>query len=172
VGAWGVKAFENDTALDWISELEDEKDLLIVVEKFLDLYRENNKKKNIVIEDDLSWEVLAAAEIVAALLRAPGDSLPPSMAKWLNKKTYDRGLVSYFKDVMSADETDKSTWKEMTNEHKWNEILSRLSECAKELIDIILEKSELKEHWESSDNYENWLNEINNLKNRCSINDN
>ncbi|GMK41277.1 hypothetical protein PCCS19_43330 [Paenibacillus sp. CCS19] len=170
MGAWGVKTFENDSALDWISELEDDKDLSIVVYKFSEFNHEYQDSPAETLDSDLSSEVLAAVEIVAVLRGAPGGDIPPAIERWLKKKSYDRNLVSVFNEMMKSDAVDDETklqWKAFSKEEKWKYIVSALADDAVKLIEIILSQSELKDLWEESDKYEDWLSEVNYLKSRC-----
>ncbi len=169
MGAWGVKTLENDIALDWLAELEDEKDLSLVVVKFLNLYEEYANEE--LIDSDLSSEVLAAAEVVSALLGLPSPELSKELVKWLEKKTlYDRNLVSIINEIIKVTEFEndfKSEWKKYSKDQKWSFVLESISNYAKNSIDIILERSELKELWQETDDYANWVEEINSLKQRC-----
>lgn len=175
MGAWGVNTFDNDCALDWLSELEDEKDLSIIVDKFFEFKDDYNNGKEGSADSDLSSEVLAAAEVVAALLGSPGSVLPKSIAKWLEKKkNYDRSLISYYNHIFNSDELDddelKREWKSLSKENKWRDILEGLSSQAQEVIEIVLDNSELKELWESSENYVEWIEVVKELKQRCILN--
>ena len=73
MGAWGTGAFENDTALDWVWELEDGG--IIAIESALD---------DAVRASDLSAptdvEALAAAEVVAAATGRPLPGLSDDIA--------------------------------------------------------------------------------------------
>ena len=73
MGSWGTGAFENDTALDWVSELEDGG--ITAIESALD---------DAVRSSDLSGptdvEALAAAEVVAAATGQPLAGLSDDIA--------------------------------------------------------------------------------------------
>ncbi|SEO13068.1 DUF4259 domain-containing protein [Paenibacillus sp. OV219] len=173
MGAWGVKSFENDAALDWLSEFEDEKRLRMVLIKLLEVYLERNRNEEALIDNDLSSEAIASAEIVAALMGSPSTSeeLSTDLLKWLKKKKYDRGLVSLNTDLLNGvlTEAERASWKALSNHEKWIDTLEGLSQHAVKVIDFILEKSELMELWQSSSDYEAWINEVINLKRRCSV---
>ncbi|MFB4320859.1 DUF4259 domain-containing protein [Priestia sp. BR_2] len=169
MGAWGVKSFENDSALDWLLEFQDEKDLTKVVIKIFDFM--NECKEDEFVDSEISSEVIAAAEIVAALFGSPCMDLPPNIAKWVKKKqSYDRSLVSTFDKIVNIIYTKEEVnreWREQSKEQKWSYSLNLLSEIVIQQIDNVLEKTELNELWKSSDEYEKWIFEINDLKNRC-----
>jgi hypothetical protein len=68
MGAWGVLAFDNDTANDWAYELEGADDLTLV-ESALD---EVAAAGNCYLDADLACNALAACEILARLQGRPG----------------------------------------------------------------------------------------------------
>ena len=70
MGAWGVLAFDNDTANDWASELEEADDLSIVESAF----RELEEAAEDYLDADVASIALAACEVIARLLRNPGYS--------------------------------------------------------------------------------------------------
>lgn len=172
MGTWGIKTFENDCALDWISEFQEEKNLSLVAIKFFEVIKEAIEKPDELLDSDLATEALASAELVSALLDAPSDELPVKVIKWLEKKktTFDKGLISMFNEIVKNtdfDEDFKLIWKDYSKEEKWGFVLNCLSDYAVKSIEIILEKSELKELWLESQEYVKWVDEVNNLKNRC-----
>jgi hypothetical protein len=63
MGAWGIKALENDTALDWAAGLTDEEDASII-EEALDVIEEAGVEE---IDASEAEEALAACEVVALL---------------------------------------------------------------------------------------------------------
>ena len=77
MGAWGHRAFENDTAADWVWELEETDDLSLLncaLDSALDTTDD--------IDADIASEALAAAEVVAALNGVPHIDLPNSIVSW------------------------------------------------------------------------------------------
>lgn len=82
MGAWGVGVFENDDASDWVYELEQSGDLMVVRQTFNDVVvagRENPDGPDTLA----SAAALAAAEVVAALHGRPGDGIPDDVSKWV-----------------------------------------------------------------------------------------
>jgi hypothetical protein len=80
MGAWGAKAFENDSALDWLVELEAEgveglRDLLARV-------AETDEEEYLDVDDGAP--AIAAAEIVAAATGCGRDRVPPAVLAWLD----------------------------------------------------------------------------------------
>jgi hypothetical protein len=80
MGAWGVEAFENDQALDWVWMLEKVNDNSLLI-KALDTV--NNLPAGEYMDGDYGREATAAAEIVAALKGSPLKVLPANVKTWL-----------------------------------------------------------------------------------------
>ena len=79
---WGVRAFENDTALDWIWELEDEDDTFILSDAFAAIVEAETEGE---VDAQSAEEALAAAEVVAAMLERPLPDLPAEVNSYLRK---------------------------------------------------------------------------------------
>ena len=174
MGTWGVKVFDNDSALDWISEIEEEKDLSLVFVKLIEVVKQNSDNiDEALIDADLASEALVSIEIIAALLKKPCCELPQQISKWLkNKKLPDRRLISFFTNlvrdgVMGKD--FKIEWKNSTYKEKWNFIVRSLKHYSLQVLEIIKNKSELNELWkEDSISYQNWVNLLKNLYERLN----
>lgn len=78
MGAWGNGVFANDDAMDWIAGLEDTDDL-DVVERALNAATGDDG----YVESPTCSEALAAAEVVATLLRKPGPDVPSEVFEWI-----------------------------------------------------------------------------------------
>lgn len=79
---WGVLPFENDTALDWVWELEDEKDTFLLSDCFAAVVEAEADE---IVESATAEEALAAAEVLAALLDRPLPELPGEVKTYLAK---------------------------------------------------------------------------------------
>ncbi len=79
-GAWGIGSFENDDALDWVSELERASDAHLLA---LALKRVDPNAKYIEAPD--CAVALAAAEVVAGASGHPSTSLPAEVKTWLSR---------------------------------------------------------------------------------------
>ena len=76
MGAWVASAFENDDALDWVSELED---------GAVDLVRAGLAVTQVDYLESPDGSVsIAAAEVVAAAVGNPAGSLPASVTRWVD----------------------------------------------------------------------------------------
>ena len=90
MGAWGVGAFENDTALDWLADFDDEGADAIV--EALETVGEADA--DAFVDVDEASCALAAAELVAALKTGDTSRLPDTAAT---------SLASYRDDIVVAD---------------------------------------------------------------------
>jgi hypothetical protein len=82
MGAWGVGNFENDTALDWVWELADSEDLILVESAVAEVLEARD-----YLDADVGCIGLAAAEAVAALGGKPVEGLPEEAARWVEAQT-------------------------------------------------------------------------------------
>jgi hypothetical protein len=78
MGTWGTEIFANDDAMDWIAALE-ETDDMDVVERAL---RTVNDADGYLEAPDCSV-ALAAAEVVATILKKPGPDVPSEVFEWI-----------------------------------------------------------------------------------------
>jgi hypothetical protein len=74
MGAWGIRAFENDDASDWLYDVEESNDLSIVAAAL-------NVDESGYLEAPEACNALAAAEIVLALQGKPRTGLPENAKK-------------------------------------------------------------------------------------------
>lgn len=76
MGAWGIKSFQNDDALDWLASLEQEgaEQIRLTFSAVLQEATEDN-----YIEAPTACDALAAAELVAAAHTGMHDRLEPPM---------------------------------------------------------------------------------------------
>ena len=79
MGAWGIGAFENDTALDWLADFEYH-DLRLIDRTLAGV---GNMAAAEHLEADEASEVLAAAECVAAAAGFPSPNLPDIVVDWV-----------------------------------------------------------------------------------------
>ncbi len=84
MGTWGVGAFENDDALDWVAELEETLGFNLI-ERSLD--QVNELLKDDYLEAGLAQNALAAAEVLAAMAGRGRADLPEAVRAWLEANT-------------------------------------------------------------------------------------
>ncbi|MCW8139838.1 MAG: DUF4259 domain-containing protein [Planctomycetota bacterium] len=70
MGAWGERAFDNDTACDWAYDLEERDDLSLVEEALAAVEAVGG---DAYLNADVACEALAACEVLARLAGRPGD---------------------------------------------------------------------------------------------------
>lgn len=78
MGTWGYQTFEDDTACDWLSELEKSKGTEVLERS---LSPEGDEESYLESEDGIG--ILAAAEIVYGLLNGPREGLPEEAIQWI-----------------------------------------------------------------------------------------
>ena len=75
-GAWGVGSFENDSALDWVYELENSNSIAFISQTFDEVQGSG------YLSVDACSAALAAAEIVASINSGSLSHLPPEAQVW------------------------------------------------------------------------------------------
>ena len=80
MGSWEKKAFENDSALDWLAELKAQG--VPALRAILLTVAQTDEDEYLDIDDGAS--AIAAAEIVAAALGHGRDRVPPQVNTWLD----------------------------------------------------------------------------------------
>ena len=140
MGAWGIKTFENDGAMDWLGEFLDAPSETRILNTFSaqptviqpGLIGKLMGKKAESIPGELEGdEVLAAAEVVASILGRPSTTIPDEL-KNLPAISISPTTVS---KALSA-------------------------------IDEIMKDSNLKECWEETDDFQAWKAEVEDLRTR------
>jgi hypothetical protein len=137
MGAWGAKAFENDSALDWLVELEAEgveglRDLLARV-------AETDEEEYLDVDDGAP--AIAAAEIVAAATGRGRDRVPPAVLAWLDANEAeldeeDLSLACRAVERVVADGSElRELWEEGGRDSPWHAdvrvLLRRLGSSAR-----------------------------------------
>lgn len=120
MGAWSHEPFGNDDTGDWLSELEQSKDLS-VVETAINAVTDDAEE---YLEAPQCSVALAAAEVVAALLGFPSTSLPEEAVGWTRgksrpsaplvakaKRAVSAGLEASELQELWAESEDYSQWK-------------------------------------------------------------
>jgi Domain of unknown function (DUF4259) len=130
MGAWGVKSFENDDALDWMGGLETTEDASLL-QSTLELTANRD-----LGDDDLDGsepaEAIAAAEVVAALKGSPAEDLPEEITDWVKKYSIPKSLQTDLAQLalkalgrIRAGSELKELWEETEYADEWhNEIMA------------------------------------------------
>ena len=124
MGAWEAGPFENDTALDWVADLE--RTGAQAVRTALSVAADG------YVEAPLGEEAVAAAEVVASALGEPGQNLPEPVRRWLatnageilrDDVTLARGAI---KRVVSEDSELKELWIDDAEDEFWPKAMEDL----------------------------------------------
>jgi hypothetical protein len=124
MSTWGFGAFENNAALSWIGDLEDVEDLSVLDSTLQSVINTS------VPEETECCEAFAAAEVVAALHKAPSPSLPDSVRDWVSKfpnmtdALREKALDAV--DSILSDSELRELWVEEDDLEVWKEELTDL----------------------------------------------
>lgn len=116
MGTWGYKTFEDDTACDWLYDLEAEG------MKLLERSLSPEGKEGDFLQMDDAIAILAAAEIVYGLLNGPRDGLPDEAIEWINaNKEADVSCLKPICEgqlgcVLSKNSELRQVWEENTED--------------------------------------------------------
>lgn len=139
MGAWGYGSFENDDALDWVFELEQSRDLSVIVSALNEIISGIGG----YLDATDCANALAAAETVAALAGRPGPALPEEITHWVGERHAESPQGRLIVD------------KAVTRQ-------------AQHAISAVLSESELKELWEETDDLERWKVTVTDLLERLA----
>lgn len=125
MGTWGTGNFENDFAMDWLSELQSRNDLISILVAFSKI----DEGDYLEVYD--CSDALAAAEVVAALRGNPSDDLPDQISSWISssKLSANNKLVGNAKKTISQIKQSselKNLWKESDNLAEWENVIDDL----------------------------------------------
>lgn len=136
MATWGTRTFEDDTTADWISELidaEETRDFLLAA---ITLPEDESE-----IDYDTSVIVVAACEVIVALLDEPRKGLPEELSDWFSNNQCDDitdlpELASpALKVALSESSELVTTWQEAEDFEDWKEGVDDLSEIIEQLVD-------------------------------------
>ncbi len=80
MGAWGVSAFENDYALDWVWELEESQDAGVLLTALRAVVGAGEGE---YLDNSVCTCAVAAAEVVAAVRGHGKADLPEEVTEWI-----------------------------------------------------------------------------------------
>jgi hypothetical protein len=133
MGAWGTGNFDNDTALDWVFELEETNDLSLIVETIEAVFTED------YIDSDVGTEALIAIEAIARLKGNfdVENSYAEDLDNWVKSHRLEISdeLIEKSKKVLELIVSDKSElyelWEETEDFEAWkneiNDLRARLN---------------------------------------------
>ncbi|HAS6175804.1 TPA: DUF4259 domain-containing protein [Vibrio vulnificus] len=133
LGAWSEDNFGNDSASDWIWELEKSKGVNTLLSPIQSVVNEND-----YLEVDICSEALAASEVIAAAITNDHTLLPDEARNWLNRKQgwligrkpqitaeHAKQALRAVQKILSSSELQE-LWEEDGVNEKWREIQSNL----------------------------------------------
>ncbi len=128
---WGYNSFENDNALEWLTELETNLDDAAIVSALNEVIEEAED----YIAAPTCAKAIAAAEVVAALNGEPVEDLPEEVAEWVEERpTPNASLLARARqtlEVIQSDSELKEIWLNSDDFDEWNasveDLLDRLS---------------------------------------------
>lgn len=126
MGAWGVRNFENDDALDWVSELEQAKDSSVIQETLQSVAERGDE----YLEAPEACVAIAAAEVVAALNNSISPDLPDKVTQWVNQHRHgSSSLTQLALKAVQRIKTNselKELWDESDSAAEWHEVINNL----------------------------------------------
>ncbi|HEX3976021.1 MAG TPA: DUF4259 domain-containing protein [Solirubrobacteraceae bacterium] len=131
MGSWGVASFENDAAADWFLLVEEAVDPGAVMASAIDQAVSAAEH----LEDDVSCEAIAAAELCACCAGHPPDRLPDNVDGWVKDNPHgphaDEVEVAVQAVTRVREESElRDRWESTGDGSQWltevNELLSRL----------------------------------------------
>ncbi|MGL6313941.1 DUF4259 domain-containing protein [Vibrio sp. WXL103] len=122
-GAWGAGSFENDTAWDWVYEVENTKGANIILDTIGAVFITDYK------DVDVCTKAIAAIEVVASLKDGVTTNLPEALSSWvaLNKTSYAPEMAKFsLKAINSCKNLTNSELAQLWHEGNPSEWLSEL----------------------------------------------
>jgi hypothetical protein len=136
MGTWATGAFGNDFALDWAQDLQESKDLFFIEDTLNNVLSADSAH---YLEAPFGAEGLAAIEVLARLYGKPGEQ--------------------------DEDSAEVDAWvAEVSKKAKRRSDL--IDKSLRAIEHILSERSELRELWQDSDEYDNWRASVDDLKAR------
>lgn len=121
MGAWGLDSFENDQAQDWLYDLLQTDDLSLLEECL------NIQNLNDGLDECIGTDLIAACEIISALLKKPAKNLPDDARTWVeNHNALDvshlkEKSINCLKAVTLDDSGLNQLWQETESYNDWLE---------------------------------------------------
>ena len=86
MSAWGISNFENDTALDWVNEIIQEKEITSLEESIKSFLQDFSVEYTSLMDCS---KFLTIAETVAALMGKPDSDFPEELKEWVDSKSFN-----------------------------------------------------------------------------------
>lgn len=129
MGAWGIGAFENDTACDWSDDLLETSDLTLLKTALKQVIDEED-----YLDSDLACEAIAACEVIALLRGHEGvsDAYTESIETWVaaNKSLNPTSLLPLAQQaldrILAPDSELLELWQETNEIDAWKASIEAL----------------------------------------------
>ena len=128
MGAWDIGNFDNDDAMDFVSEITESDDLELVhdaITSVIDNY--------IYIEGDEAAKALVAGEVVALIKGNPAEKVPDALKAWqqehkfsVDDDTQNRALEAVRRVLRDSELQD--LWEESDEYEAWLAVIEGLIE--------------------------------------------
>lgn len=132
MGAWGVRSFENDDALDWINELQEADDASLIEKTLRDILDRGDE----YLEVPEASRAIAAAEIIAAANNTASPDLPEDAKQWISLHQIEsKGMLQLASRVIHLIKTAselKDLWEESDYRMEWSQVINDLEMRLKE----------------------------------------
>lgn len=126
MGAWGVKSFENDDALDWINELQAADDASLIEETLKSILDRGEE----YVEAPEASRAIAAAEIIAAANNPTTPDLPEDAKQWIRLHPIkSKGITQLASRVIHRIKTAselKDLWELSDFGLEWSKVINDL----------------------------------------------
>jgi len=136
MATWGTKTFEDDTAVDWISELAEADETREFLLAAITLPEDDAE-----VDYDTAVIVVACCEVIVALLDEPRKGLPEQLKDWLSDNECDdiTDLPEFasiaLNQVLADDSELVTTWQEAEDYDEWKEGVDELQEIIEQLVE-------------------------------------
>jgi hypothetical protein len=136
MGAWDIGSFDNDTACDWVYDLERSADTALIADALETVAAVGEG----YLDSDECCEAIAATEIIAALRGHPLPNLTDETADWVERHRHldTSGLIAPALAALQRIRSDselKELWDEVEETAKWlatlDDLTSRLNAAAR-----------------------------------------
>ena len=129
MGGWGYGCFENDDALDWLSNDFEGSDDYSVVSDALRHVADLDEDEYLEMRE--VGAALAAAEVLAAAMGRPSTDLPSEIAEWVDRHPLDDSqefLPAALKAVerVGRNSEFQGNWTAPDGEAKWQGVIADL----------------------------------------------
>jgi hypothetical protein len=120
MAAWGLGNFENDAALDWLADFEEQPTITYLEQTIDQVFVEE------YLESELSIEALAAIEIVAAIRNRPSSDFPETdmavigkLSVALNDELVQKSLLAIERILLPKDNELYELWADIEEPDAW-----------------------------------------------------